>query len=240
MTDLYDDWLRFDKWNTKQAAFIFNGKDPSLNGDEVKFPDEIEDNYKLNKKEWQRKVCLYYHTFEVAEWRKYIDESLDPYLYFRHPKEASPCYFFSIAKDKQLELPPELLEKWEKSNSLSEHPKKASTTNASENNLSEAFSASPPKKKGKKTRITLWRETVKAVYLELEQENGEFPNINTLTSRLKRTAGSGDPVIQRIDREDDINFLCYESKTGQRTVHRKTVQNYLGQLKSGSIKINPD
>lgn len=121
MTDFYDRWLKIDPWNSELAAYIVNGKDPDLYGGKVKFPNKIEDNYKINRKEWQRMVCWTHHIFESARkdfWKRYVDLDSDYYFFLNHPKEASPNAFISFAIDKELDLPPELLEKWEKLNLL--------------------------------------------------------------------------------------------------------------------------
>ncbi len=122
MTDFYDYWLNIGEWNSKQAAFIVNDKDPELYAGRVKFPNKIKENYKVNKKEWQRKIFRDYTIFETAtrdDWEKYVDKLSDDYSYalfnWRPPKVASPNAFLSLARDKQMDFSDELLEAWGKS-----------------------------------------------------------------------------------------------------------------------------
>jgi hypothetical protein len=109
----YDYWLKHDKWNSEQAALIFNDKDQRLCGKQIKFPVGDNDFSGVKPNAWQWKVLEYYFIFEKADWKKYVDTKSDYYFYFRHPIEASPSQFFALAEDKQLKLPAELLNKWD-------------------------------------------------------------------------------------------------------------------------------
>ena len=111
MKDIYEFWLKIGRWNTEQAALLFNGMDPSKRGRFVKFPQNIADGHRLNNKEWMREV---YRTFAVLEfadnsdWRKFVDISSYDDFYFNRPKKASPSAFISLASYKGIRIPDEL------------------------------------------------------------------------------------------------------------------------------------
>ena len=99
MTDFYDYWVKLGKWDSEQAALLFNGKDPSKFGRLVKFPEDIADGHRMNRKEWQREVYRIYSILERADdsdWRRYVDTVSDVYFHFNSPKEASPSAFRTI------------------------------------------------------------------------------------------------------------------------------------------------
>jgi hypothetical protein len=131
MTD-YDYWLNHDKWNSEQAALIFNDKDQRLCGKQIKFPAGDNNFSGVKPNAWQWKVLEYYFIFEKADWEKYADTKSDCYFYFHHPREASPSDFISLAQDKQLDVPGELLRKFEKIISRGKEPEKQDSTSINE------------------------------------------------------------------------------------------------------------
>ena len=97
MTDFYDFWFRLDKWNSDQAAFIFNGADPNIFGERVKFSINVEENYKVHSAEWQRKIFQDYYIIENADWGKYIDEPADTSATaFGIVKTLGACYLIYL------------------------------------------------------------------------------------------------------------------------------------------------
>lgn len=113
MENFYDYWLKLGHWNSKQAAFLLNRKDPSQFSKAVIFPEKIEDGLRRNIKEWQRQVYKTYSILESAkaeDWRRYVDMDSDTYFFFNHPREASPDVFVSLAMYKGIEIPEELKE----------------------------------------------------------------------------------------------------------------------------------
>ena len=117
MENFYDYWLKLGKWTSEQAAFIFQDIDPSQNSGKVKFTIRAEDNFKVHKKEWQRKVYQTYSIFETAsqsDWAGCIVELEESYAFslfnWRPPKEASPGVFFYLAEMKGVKIPEKIRE----------------------------------------------------------------------------------------------------------------------------------
>ena len=113
MKDLFDYWISIREWDSEGAALICNSKDPRNYKRQIKFPPGNSNDFSgFKPSSWQWEVLEYYYIFENADWRNYIDEMSDPYLYFRHPKKAWYGHFLAIAKNKGLKLPPALVEHW--------------------------------------------------------------------------------------------------------------------------------
>ena len=100
MSSFYDYWLKQSKWNSKQAALLFNDKDPRIDKDQIKFPVENDDFSGAKQGTWQWETIEDYFLFETADWEKYRgDWPEDPYFWFHSPKEASPLAFIYVAFD---------------------------------------------------------------------------------------------------------------------------------------------
>jgi len=122
VTEFYDHFLKRGKWDSRQAALIFNGKDPRLYERKISFPAKDNDYSRVKLNTWQWKAIDYYHIFETAEqsdWERCGADVSNPNFWFHTYKTASPRVFITLAKDKQLELPSELLEKWATENNIS-------------------------------------------------------------------------------------------------------------------------
>jgi hypothetical protein len=123
--DDYDYWLMYDEWTFEQAAYLFNGQNPLIREKDplsdlgikrdIPFHEDIDNLNKLRLSQTEQQVFKTYHIFRKVDWKNYVDMAADPNFWYR--EAASPSAFISLAKDKQIELPPKLLEKWENINS---------------------------------------------------------------------------------------------------------------------------
>ena len=112
MTDFFDHYLKRGKWDSKQAALIFNRKDPRLHEKKIVFPADDNDYSRVKPDTWQWKALDYYYIFETAgrsDWERCGADLSSPYFWFHTYKEASPSVFITLAQDKLLEIPEELL-----------------------------------------------------------------------------------------------------------------------------------
>ncbi len=104
MTNFYDYWLKLSKWNSEQAALLFNGKDPRIDKNRVTFPTENDDFSGVKPGTWQWEALEYYFLFEAGDWEGCIGGGTGS------PKEASPFEFIHMAMQRGINIPKELYE----------------------------------------------------------------------------------------------------------------------------------
>jgi len=168
LKDLYDEWFTYPKWTFQEAAYLFNGQDPTKREKEplsdigtrrnIPFYKSLDDLHELKLSPREQKVFKTYHIFLRVDWKRYVDMNTDPNFCYR--KAANPCVFLSLAKDMQLELPDELLRKAEKINPRVEESEVDKDVSIGERraNVLKAWLASnnPEGHPLEKTRMGLW------------------------------------------------------------------------------------
>jgi hypothetical protein len=163
--DFFGYWLNRGNWDSKNAALILNCKDPRVWEKKIAFPSDINDFSRVKPDTWQWKVIEYYSIFESttsADWEKHGADIDHPYFWFRTYKEARPRVFISLALDKRLEIPDELLRIQEEKISHVHKPEEARDKTIGERRVDILKiwleSNNPEGKPIEKTRLEVWGE----------------------------------------------------------------------------------
>ena len=93
MTDFYDHYLKRGEWDSKQAALIFNDKDPRVHEKTITFPADDNDYSRVKPDTWQWKALDYYFIFETADrsdWKRCGADVSSPNFWFHTYKTAHP------------------------------------------------------------------------------------------------------------------------------------------------------
>ena len=102
MRNFYNYWVKRSKWNSEQAALLFNSKDPRIDKNRVTFPIENDDFSGVTPGTWQWEALEDYFVFETGDWEGYSGGGPGS------PKEASPIELIRMAMQSGIKIPKEL------------------------------------------------------------------------------------------------------------------------------------
>ena len=105
MSSFYDFWFKKGTWNSKQAAILFNGRDPRMEKNQIEFPTEIDDFSGIKQDTWQWEVVENYFIFETSNRKQNVNEMPYPNFRVRSPIEDSPEAFIDMATSKGIIIP---------------------------------------------------------------------------------------------------------------------------------------